>query len=223
MVSSQAAPRPEVKGAHWFEVDGLHLPRAVGGHPALDFVNTWAGWADPDGSDFLKTYDHLAVWASVSGLLEADAATALRRRAATRKAEAEAILKEARRFRVDLHALALDPSDLEALRGVNHVVRRAAANAELVVGAPAGAGARAGGAWAAPRWSVGGGLERPLLAVGWAASDLVTQHDLSAVGACPGDGCGWLFLDPRGRRRWCSMQWCGNRAKVRAHAERHRA
>lgn len=212
MVSSQAAPRSEVKAAHWFEVDGLHLPRAVGGHPALDFVNTWAGWADGEGSDYLKTYDHLAVWASVSGLVEAEATAALRRRAASRRAEAGAILKEARRFRGDLHSLVLAPSDPRALRGVNHVVHRAAERAELVPVPGAG-----------PRWTVGGGLERPLLAIAWAASDLLTQHELSVTKACPGDECGWLFLDPRGRRRWCSMQWCGNRAKVRAHAERHRA
>ena len=213
MVSSQAAPRPEVKGTHYFEVDGLYLPSAVGGHRALDFVNTWAGWAEPEGGDFLKSYDHLAVWASVSGLLDADAAKALRRRAATRRAEAEAVLQDARRFRTDLHALVLAPSDPKAVRGVNHVVRRAAAHAELATGTGPGA---------APRWSIGGGLERPLLAIAWAASELLTREDLASVGACPGDGCGWVFLDPRGRRRWCSMQWCGNRAKVRAHAERHR-
>lgn len=202
------------QGSHWFEVDGLQLPRAIGGHPALDFVNTWAGWAQVEGRDYLGTYDHLAVWTSVSGLVDTEAAAALRRRAAARKAEAEAILKEAKRFRVDLHTLALAPNDPSALRGVNHVVRRAVGQAELVPGTGAGE---------APRWSIGGGLERPLLAVAWAASELLTREDLSAVRACPGDDCGWVFLDPRGRRRWCSMQWCGNRAKVRAHAERHRA
>ncbi|WP_082553455.1 ABATE domain-containing protein [Phycicoccus sp. Root101] len=212
MVSSQAVTSAEVKGGHWFVVDGLAMPRAVGGHPGLDFVNTLAGWAEAEPSDYLKTYDHLAVWASVSGLLEADAAAALRRRAASRKAEGDAILKDAKRFRADLRALVLDPADGRALRRVNCVVGRAAARAELVPGPGP-----------APRWSVGGGLERPLLAVAWAASELLTQEDLSAVGACPGDGCGWVFLDPRGRRRWCSMQWCGNRSKVRAHAERHRA
>ena len=31
------------------------------------------------------------------------------------------------------------------------------------------------------------------------------------------EDCGWLFLDTSrsGRRRWCSMQSCGNRAKAR--------
>jgi hypothetical protein len=44
----------------------------------------------------------------------------------------------------------------------------------------------------------------------------------SADPPCPGDDCGWVFLDHRGRRRWCSMQSCGNRAKVSAFAQRRR-
>jgi predicted RNA-binding Zn ribbon-like protein len=36
-------------------------------------------------------------------------------------------------------------------------------------------------------------------------------------------GCGWVFHDGSRSRisRWCSMSICGNRAKVRAHRERH--
>jgi predicted RNA-binding Zn ribbon-like protein len=64
------------------------------------------------------------------------------------------------------------------------------------------------------------GLDLPLLAVAWAAADLLTST--GTVAACPGTGCGWLFADPRGRRRWCSMALCGNRAKARRHAGRAR-
>jgi predicted RNA-binding Zn ribbon-like protein len=37
--------------------------------------------------------------------------------------------------------------------------------------------------------------------------------------SCP--RCGWLFLDTSrgGKRRWCSMQVCGNREKVSRHRE----
>ncbi|MBO0870833.1 MAG: CGNR zinc finger domain-containing protein, partial [Micromonosporaceae bacterium] len=63
-------------------------------------------------------------------------------------------------------------------------------------------------------------LTLPLLAVAWSAAQLLTTLPPSAVMACPGPGCGWLFHDPRGRRRWCRMQWCGNRAKARRHAAR---
>ena len=38
--------------------------------------------------------------------------------------------------------------------------------------------------------------------------------------ACP--RCGWLFVDTSrgGKRRWCSMQTCGNREKASRHKER---
>ena len=46
---------------------------------------------------------------------------------------------------------------------------------------------------------------------------------LARVRRCPGRGCGWLFLDASGRRRWCSMQTCGSRAKMRRLYERRRS
>ncbi len=38
---------------------------------------------------------------------------------------------------------------------------------------------------------------------------------LKRVSRCPGRGCGWLFLNASGRRRWCSMSTCGSRDKMR--------
>ena len=40
---------------------------------------------------------------------------------------------------------------------------------------------------------------------------------------CPGRDCGWIFLDVSGRRRWCSMDTCGSREKMRRMYERKRA
>jgi predicted RNA-binding Zn ribbon-like protein len=45
---------------------------------------------------------------------------------------------------------------------------------------------------------------------------------LRRVRACPGRNCGWLFLDTSGRRRWCSMDTCGSREKMRRMYERRR-
>ena len=39
---------------------------------------------------------------------------------------------------------------------------------------------------------------------------------------CPGHDCGWVFLDLSGRRRWCSMDTCGSRAKMRRLYERQK-
>ena len=42
---------------------------------------------------------------------------------------------------------------------------------------------------------------------------------------CDNETCRWLFYDdsPTGRRRWCDMATCGNRAKARRHRERQKA
>jgi predicted RNA-binding Zn ribbon-like protein len=42
---------------------------------------------------------------------------------------------------------------------------------------------------------------------------------------CANDQCAWTFFDasPTGRRRWCDMRTCGNRAKAARHRARVRA
>lgn len=53
----------------------------------------------------------------------------------------------------------------------------------------------------------------------WSAGDLLTGTKLDKVKRCANPDCGWLFLDDSraGKRRWCSMQSCGNRAKAKRH------
>jgi predicted RNA-binding Zn ribbon-like protein len=53
----------------------------------------------------------------------------------------------------------------------------------------------------------------------WSAGDLLTGAKLDKVRRCANPECGWLFLDDSraGKRRWCSMSSCGNRAKARRH------
>lgn len=63
--------------------------------------------------------------------------------------------------------------------------------------------------------STSAGLATPLYAAVWQAGELLVSPQLSRICACPGTGCGWLFLDRSGRRRWCTMSTCGNRAKAR--------
>ena len=198
-----------VEGPFWVEVRGLVLPRPVGGHPALDFVNTLAGWDEPVTGEFLKSYDHLAVFVEQVGLLDARSVAALRRRAATRPRDAEEVLVGARELRARLRSALLDPQDERAVRAFSRLVQPALTQLHLLPGVR-------------PTWEVGGGLDRPLSSLAWSGALALTEADLTTLHACPGHECGWLFLDPRGRRRWCSMRSCGNRAKVAAHAERQR-
>jgi predicted RNA-binding Zn ribbon-like protein len=64
--------------------------------------------------------------------------------------------------------------------------------------------------------------------LGAAAADAIAllSSDLTArLRECAGDNCRLLFLDTSrpGSRRWCSMQRCGNRHKVRSHRDRSSA
>lgn len=51
---------------------------------------------------------------------------------------------------------------------------------------------------------------------------LADPRELDRVKLCPGQGCGWLFLDEtkNARRKWCLMEVCGNRAKSSRHYAR---
>jgi predicted RNA-binding Zn ribbon-like protein len=57
-----------------------------------------------------------------------------------------------------------------------------------------------------------------------AAARLLTEKDLTLVRRCENPACVLHFYDPskNHRRRWCSMDICGNRMKVAAHYRRQR-
>jgi predicted RNA-binding Zn ribbon-like protein len=52
---------------------------------------------------------------------------------------------------------------------------------------------------------------------------LFGAESATCIRECAADDCELLFYDESrsNNRRWCSMQRCGNRAKVRAHRERN--
>lgn len=185
------------------EVDGLTLPVPLGGHPALDFCNTAAGWGEPVRKEYLRTYAHLVVWAREAGLLDPEAAARLR------DADGAAVLRRALALRDSLYAVLRDGERGAAWETVAREAERAAAASRLT---PYG--------W---RLAEGAGVSLPVLAAARAGGELVVSPEAARVRACPGRGCGWLFLDPRGRRRWCDMAVCGNREKARRHAARARA
>ena len=57
-----------------------------------------------------------------------------------------------------------------------------------------------------------------------AAAELLVSVPSLRLRQCADAGCGWVFLDRSraGRRRWCRMVDCGNRAKARRHYQRSR-
>lgn len=72
---------------------------------------------------------------------------------------------------------------------------------------------------------VGGELAQARAAIAGSLAHYLADHDVHRLRVCANDGCRWLFVDasPTGRRRWCDMRVCGNRAKVARHRARQRA
>ena len=208
-VVSSAERRPRFQRV----VDGLVLPAPVAGVPALDFCNTLAGWNSADQHDYLESYAHLTVWAREAGLVDAGTAARLREDAALAPREASRQLRRACALRQALYTACRDPAGADAWEAVAREARSAAGSSVLLPDAPPGR-----------RWGVPAraGLALPVLALAREAGDLLATIDLRHVKACPGTVCGWLFVDRSGRRRWCTMAVCGNRAKARRHAQRAR-
>ena len=71
---------------------------------------------------------------------------------------------------------------------------------------------------------VGDELQQARATVAGSLAHYLADHDPDRLRVCADDTCRWLFVDqsPAGRRRWCDMRTCGNRAKVAAHRARAR-
>src|SRR6476660_4725833 len=188
-----------------------------GGHLALDFVNT-VGSRDGDADDHLVSYGDLVAWAEARGVVAKAEAARLRRAAAAAPEDARAACRRAIRLREAIYRVfhrraSGKPPGADDLATLNRFVAEMYRDAQLVVD---------GDRVVLETGSSASTLDRPFAPVIRAAVDLLTGDQAALVGACADDTCGWLFLDTtRNRtRRWCTMQDCGNRNKVRRFRSR---
>jgi predicted RNA-binding Zn ribbon-like protein len=191
-------------------------PFFVGGHPALDFLNTTATPRDAR-VEWLAGGKDLLDWLEAAGLIEAGEAA--RFRGPKDRRALDEVARKAREFREWLRGFVTahlgEPLRATAALGpLNRLL--ALENSFLRVEV-------AGGRLVSRRvrrWESPGELLLPLAE---AAADLVSGEDFRLlIRACEGGACTLLFLDrtkARGRR-WCSMAVCGNRAKAAAHRAR---
>jgi predicted RNA-binding Zn ribbon-like protein len=169
----------------------------VAGHPALDFVNTAEERGHPEADDALRTPADLSLWGRRYGLIAS----------APGSEDEFARAREARELLYELFFARAHrrPLPKAAVARVSELAAEAYAAATLE--------ARPDGPL---RWH-------------WKRSDLATIRHVVVTSAvellqttptlrvkqCPGDHCGWFFIDKtkRGNRRWCSMEECGQDAK----------
>ncbi|MBA9004817.1 CGNR zinc finger domain-containing protein [Thermomonospora cellulosilytica] len=74
-------------------------------------------------------------------------------------------------------------------------------------------------------WAAGATGAHLLSTVARDAIDLFTGPFADRIRTCSAEDCHLVYVDTSrpGRRRWCSMEHCGNRHKVRAHRTRNSA
>ncbi|WP_412022814.1 CGNR zinc finger domain-containing protein [Burkholderia cepacia] len=184
----------------------------VGGHPALDFLNTVADTGKSRDEDKLVDWPAVHAWAGQSGLLApADLARLLRHA----RQDGPDALAALHRFREDAYAAIAHLMAGGGSAGARAADRLAVAIREAI-GRSAFDAVDGRFAWrpdarAASRW---------LDAAALGFEQLLRSDDFARVRQC--GRCTWFFVD-RGRgvgRRWCDMRTCGNRAKVEAFRER---
>ena len=189
----------------------------VGGNSALDLVNTVSGWGY-DAEDWVPDMESFLVWARMCGLLDEGEKKQAARLAESSAAAAGRVLASVKELRFVLWSLITSlqnrktakPGDLSV---INQWMRRLAL-AEQVV---------------AKRNKIEFAIKRDIsvleligLRVTAAALALLKNPPTARIKTCPGENCGWKFVDrsKNRSRRWCDMAVCGNLVKAREYRAR---
>ena len=190
----------------------------LGGRLSLDFVNTEIV-VHGELRDLLSDFERWMAWQSAAGGPGRTEAMAMAREWGG-NAESMNALARAVAFRSELRKMAgcvasHKPVPKSAVGAINQLLRRGAAYGQLT---PVGRGFVR---------QVHRDVREPadlLVPIAEDAADLLCEGDRGRVRKCSSPACVLLFYDKsRNRmRRWCSMDHCGNRAKVAAHYRRRR-
>ena len=205
----------------------------VGERLWLDFVNSddaARGRHRAVALDALGAFDGLIAWLAQARLLDEERATAMVRRAQQQPTGASAALHEARRIRSVLRALAERGTGEPLLAGAveDRATQVAIAEINRVLGRSAGTRRvepRADGGFVRNFVTVGDVFAALLTPVIESAADALVNGELERVHRCANARCRRVFFDSsrNGKRRWCEMATCGNRAKAARHRRKVKA
>lgn len=187
----------------------------VGGHPALDFVNSVHHWESDPPPDYFENFDDFLDWSGELGLLDENACRHFRARPAPEKKSAFRRLHALRCALHDVFASIASgkPVARPALEDLDDMLRLSIPWRQLQA---EGEGIRA-------CWSCADSPAYVALGpVAWQAADLLENCCIDRLKECPGEHCGWIFIDASKNRSrtWCSMKTCGNAAKVKRFREK---
>ena len=196
----------------------MSVLRRLGGHPALDFVNTVDPREGDEQIEYPNSFEDLVQWAVRGRLIDAPTARVARTQAARSGSAGAGALTRAMNLREALYAIfgaiaAGRRLPRGAVAELESAWREAMAHAHLTAARPGF------------RWKLTAALDVVRWQIARDAVALLESDRLDRIKRCPGSqACGWLFLDAsrNASRRWCSMDGCGNCAKVRRYVARHR-
>jgi predicted RNA-binding Zn ribbon-like protein len=173
----------------------------IAGHVALDFVNTAEQRGHPEAGDALLTPADLRTWGQRQGLLSFSASSNDEEAELHRTIDARELL-----YALFLARVTNDQPTCTDLSRLAALIPAAYNDASLETD-DAG---RVTWSWNPSQLAT----VRNIAVT--AAVDLLARTPPARLKQCPGDHCGWFFLDTtkRGNRRWCSMSECGQDAKT---------
>jgi len=196
----------------------------VGERLWLDFVNSDDAARARRGAriDALDTFEGYIRWLAETRLLDEERASAMLRRAQQQPTGASAALHEARRLRNVLRALAErrtpadEASTQAAIAEINRILGRSAGTRRVEP--------RADGGFVRNFVTAGDVFAGLLIPVIESAADALVNGELARVRRCADPRCARVFFDGsrNGKRRWCDMATCGNRAKAARHRKKVR-
>jgi predicted RNA-binding Zn ribbon-like protein len=184
----------------WIAMQTLEELPFVAGNAGLDFVNTAELRGHPEAGDAIATAADLRRWGRRYGLLSIVPAEDRDDDELRRAIEARELLYAVFVARIKGHA-----ASRAQLEHLTALAAAAYAAAELCHDD------RGAIEW---RWRRSE-LSTVRHTAVTDAVQLLAQPPTPRLKQCPGDQCGWLFLDvtKRGNRRWCEMRKCGQEAK----------
>lgn len=195
----------------------LETLELVGGALCLDFVNTINSRIHPE-HDYLTQYADLLGWANKAGLLSPAQVNELQKRARQNRSEAEKALNAALTLRDLLYRL------LSAAASGSKPIKKDMEGFIVLYGETIAHGqfVKTGNHYQTT-WNVIEAFEALLWPIIHSAGTLLLSEELGQVKGCP--GCGWVFLDTSKNqsRRWCSMETCGARDKMRRYHKKQRS
>lgn len=192
----------------------------VGERLWLDFVNTET-CPRGRGMDALRDFETLMRWLQAAAVLDSERVGGIQRRAQQQPSGATAAVVDARRVRGSLRRLAEHGATdatvrLDTLAEINRVLNRSAGTRRIEP--------RGDGSFARAFVPVGDAFAGLMIPIVESAADALVLGELPRVRRCADARCPRVFFDAtrNGRRRWCDMASCGNRAKAARHRARGR-